>query len=157
MHALSIRWPFLLAALWWGGVTLLSCVAVPLAFVHFDNPAVAGPFAARLFQVVSWLSVVSSMVLLIWGRLQRLRSAAVTARWVLLPWLLAAALAALLQENAVAHTILTARNTGASLPLWHSVGSALVLLQWVAALRVLWWLGPHTEAAHPSETQPPKI
>jgi hypothetical protein len=88
------------------------------------------------------------MTLILWGRFQRLRTAEVTARWVLLPWLLAAALAALVQENAVAQTILTARTTGANLQLWHSFGSALVLLQWLAALRVLWWLGQRTDAPH---------
>lgn len=146
MQSFLMRWPLLVAALWWGGISLLSFVAVPLAFAHFDNPAHAGPYAAKLFSVVSWLSVVSAMVLLLWGRLQRLRTAEVTARWVLLPWLLVAALAALLQENAVAQTILTARSTGANLQLWHSFGTALVLVQWLAALRVLWWLGQRTDA-----------
>jgi F0F1-type ATP synthase assembly protein I len=149
MQAFLMRWPLLVAALWWGGITLLSFVAVPLAFAHFDNPTLAGPYAAKLFQVVSWLSVVSAMALLLWGRLQRLRSADVTGRWVLLPWLLAAALAALLQENAVAQTILTARNSGANLKLWHSLGSALVVVQWFAALRAVWWLGLRTEATNP--------
>jgi F0F1-type ATP synthase assembly protein I len=149
MQTLLTRWPLLVAALWWGGITLLSFVAVPLAFAHFDNPTLAGPYAAKLFAVVSWLSLVAAMALLLWGRLQRLRSAEVTARWVLLPWLLAAALAALLQENAVAQTILTARNTGANLKLWHSLGSALIVVQWLAALRVLWWLGQRTETPRP--------
>ena len=148
MQAFLMRWPLLVAALWWGGITLLSFVAVPLAFAHFDNPTLAGPYAAKLFQGVSWLSVVSAMSLLLWGRFQRLRTAEVTARWVLLPWLLAAALAALVQENAVAQTILTARNTGANLKLWHSLGSVLILVQWLAALRVLWWLGQRTDVPH---------
>ena len=47
------RWPALLATLWWGGMTALAMVAVPLAFAHFGNPAVAGPYAARLFQVMA--------------------------------------------------------------------------------------------------------
>lgn len=146
MRSFIVRWPLLVAALWWGGVSLLSFVAVPLAFAHFDNPALAGPYAAKLFSVVSWMSVVAAMALLLWGRFQRLRTAEITARWVLLPWLLVAALAALLQENAVSQTILTARNTGANLQLWHSLGTALIFLQWLAALRALWWLGQRTDA-----------
>jgi hypothetical protein len=145
---LSARGPWLLAALWWGGLTALALVAVPLAFVHFDNPALAGPYAARLFQVVAWSSLVISLGLLIWGRLQSLREGSgVSLRWPLLPWLLGAALAALLQEQAVAERILTARSSGGNLRLWHGLGSGLVLLQWMCALRVLWWLGRNAPAA----------
>ncbi len=134
------RWPLALAALWWGGMSGLSFVAVPMAFAFFGNPAVAGPFAAKLFQVQAWLSLVVALLLLVWGRLQRAQGGDVTARWVLLPWLLMAALAALVQEHGVAERILTARNTGGNLRLWHGVGTGLILLQWLSALRVLGWL-----------------
>jgi hypothetical protein len=138
------RWPLLLAALWWGSLSGLSFIAVPIAFAFFGNPAVAGPFAAKLFQVQAWLTVTSALLLLVWGRFQRIRGAEVLARWPLLPWLLLAALAALLQENAVAERILTARSTGGNLRLWHSVGTALIFTQWLCALRSLWWLGRRT-------------
>lgn len=139
------RLPLLAAALWWGGATALSMVAVPMAFAVMDNPAVAGPYAARLFQVQAWASLTISIGLVVWGRLQRLNSDEITARWVLLPWLLMAAIAALLQEHGVAERILTARNTGASLRVWHTAGSALVLVQWICALRVLWWFAQRTD------------
>ena len=139
------RWPLLLAALWWGGLTALSFVAVPMAFGVIGNPAVAGPYAAKLFQVQAWATLVIAMTIVMWGRLQRLQSAEVTARWVLLPWLLLAALAALVQEHGVAERILTARSTGGDLRFWHSLGSVLVLLQWLCALRVLWWFGKRAE------------
>lgn len=141
VQAFGHRWPLLVAALWWGGLSGLSFVAVPMAFAFFGNPAVAGPFAAKLFQVQSWLTVVAALTLLVWGRLQRLKSGEVTARWTLLPWLLLAALAALVQEQGVAERILTARATGGNLRLWHGVGTGLILLQWLCALRALWWLG----------------
>ncbi|WP_101047423.1 DUF4149 domain-containing protein [Macromonas nakdongensis] len=134
------RWPLLLAALWWGGLSGLSFVAVPMAFAFFGNPAVAGPFAAKLFQVQAWMSLVAALTLLVWGRLQRLQGGEVTARWVMLPWLLLAALAALVQEHGVAERILTARSTGGNLRLWHAVGTGLIVLQWLSALRVLCWL-----------------
>jgi hypothetical protein len=146
MQALFDRWPLLLAALWWGGLSALSFVAVPMAFGVIGNPALAGPYAAKLFQVQAWACLVVALVLVMWGRLQRLKSAEVTARWVLLPWLLLAALAALVQEHGVAERILTARTTGGNLQLWHAVGSVLVLLQWLCALRVLWWFGRRTDA-----------
>ena len=146
MQAWCDRWPLLLAAVWWGGLSGLSFVAVPMAFAFFGNPAVAGPFAAKLFQVQAWFSVVAALALLLWGRLQRNQSVEVTARWVLLPWLLVAALAALLQEHGVAERILTARSTGGNLRLWHAVGTGLLLMQWLSALRVLWWFGQRTAA-----------
>ena len=142
------RLPLLVAALWWGGATALSMVAVPMAFAVMDNPAIAGPYAAKLFQVQAWASLTLSIGLVVWGRLQRLRSEEVTARWVLLPWLLMAAMSALLQEHGVAERILTARTTGADLRVWHTVGSALVLVQWICALRVLWWFAQRTDRPH---------
>lgn len=137
------RWPFWLSALWWGGLSGLSLVAVPVAFAFFGNPAQAGPYAAKLFQVQAWFSVCAALALVLWGRLQRVHGAQdVPARWVLLPWLLAAALAALLQEQGVAERILTARQSGANLRLWHGLGTALMLVQWLAAFRALAWFGP---------------
>lgn len=140
MRACLQRAPLLVAALWWGGLSGLSFVAVPMAFAFFGNPAVAGPFAAKLFQAQAWISLVAALALLVWGRLERMRGGEVTARWVLLPWLLLAALAALVQEHGVAERILTARSTGGNLRLWHGVGTGLILLQWLSALRVLYWL-----------------
>ncbi|MCX7694070.1 DUF4149 domain-containing protein [Tepidimonas taiwanensis] len=134
------RWPLLVAALWWGVTTGLSFIAVPLLFDHFSNPAVAGGMAARLFQVQSYLSVAAALALLLWGRAQRGRGAAGDASWALLPWLLLGALSGLVQEFGVAEKILTARQTGANLALWHGLGSVLVALQWLCALRGLWWL-----------------
>ncbi len=150
MQSFLDRWPLLIAALWWGGLSALSFVAVPMAFAVIGNPALAGPYAAQLCQVQAWASLVIALVILMWGRLQRLKSAEVTARWVLLPWLLLAALAALVQEHGVAERILTARSTGADLRLWHTLGSVLVLLQWLCALRVLWWFAQRTQT--PSAT-----
>ena len=146
MQVVWQRLPLVLAALWWGALSGLSFVAVPMAFAYFGNPAVAGPFAAKLFQFQAWMSVVVPLLLVLWGRLQRMSSAEVTARWVLLPWLLLAALAALLQEHAVAERILTARGNGGNLRLWHGVGTGLMLVQWLCALRVLWWFGRRADA-----------
>ena len=134
------QWPLLLAALWWGGLSALSFVAVPLAFAHFGNPALAGPYAARLFQIQSWASLFAALGLLLWARVQTARSSVPSGTGLLaslLPWLLLAALAALVQEFGVAQRIVTARSSGGDLRLWHGAGTVLVLLQWVCALRVL--------------------
>ena len=132
MRSLGDRAALLLAALWWGGMTALSFIAVPLAFAHFGSPTLAGPYAARLFQVQCWLSLLSSLLLMFWLRAQQDR--ALLQR--LLPWLLLAALAALLQEYGVAQRILGARAAGESVALWHRIGTMLVLLQWGCALRL---------------------
>lgn len=140
------RWPLLLAALWWGGMSALSFVAVPFLFAHFGDPAVAGPLAARLFQLQAWFSVAVCLLLLVAGRQPRWGVPALLAQ-ALLPWLLLAALAALLQEFGVAQKILTARAMGGPVRLWHHVGSGLVMLQWLCALRVLWCLADKPDAA----------
>ena len=49
-------------------------------------------------------------------------------------------LLALLQEFGVAQNIVTARASGGNLRLWHGVGTAMVLGQWLCAGAVLWRL-----------------
>ncbi len=132
MRSLADRLPLLLAALWWGGLTALSFVAVPLAFAHFGSPALAGPYAARLFQLQSWVGLLISLLLMLWLRARQQRD----LLQALLPWLLLAALAALVQEFGVAQRILTARAAGDSVVLWHRIGTMLVLLQWACALKL---------------------
>jgi hypothetical protein len=140
------RWPLLVASLWWGGMTALSFVAVPVLFAQLGSPALAGPVAARLFQLQGWASVVLALVLLLWCRFR----AASALLQTLLPWLLLAALAGLVQEFGVAQRILHARATGDSVALWHRIGTGLVLVQWLCALRVWWCL---SGAVH--DTPPP--
>ena len=132
MRSLADRLPLLLAALWWGGLTALSFVAVPLAFAHFGSPALAGLYAARLFQLQSWTGLLISLLLMLWLRARQQRD----LLQALLPWLLLAALAALLQEFGVAQRILTARAAGDSVVLWHRIGPVLVLAQWACALKL---------------------
>ncbi len=131
-----------LAALWWGGITALSFLAVPLLFATLGSPAVAGPMAARLFSAQCWASLVLGLGLLLLLRRQRsrrlfqaastepaqqaqriqdLQQVLVTMVIVLLAMLLA-----LLQEFVVAQRIVTARASGGDLRLWHSLGSLLV-------------------------------
>jgi len=131
MRSLADRAPLLLAAFWWGGLTALSFVAVPLAFAHFGNPALAGPYAARLFQLQSWASLLISLLLML-----GLRRQDKVVLQGLLPWLLLAALVALLQEFGVAERIVNARSSGGDLRFWHAAGTILVLLQWICALRL---------------------
>ena len=145
MNPLRQRLSVLVAALWWGGTATLAFVAVPTLFAHFGNPAVAGPAAAKLFTAVAWLVVVCGLALLLLGRQDRQGP---VGRG--LPFILLAMLCMLVQEYGVSYKILTARSTGASLALWHSVGSGLILAQWLCATWVLWLLaGTPAKPAQP--------
>ena len=143
MNALRHPLLTLLAALWWGGTAALAFIAVPILFAHFGNPAVAGPAAAKLFTAIAWLVVVCGLTLLLIGRSDRTGPIGRS-----LPFILLAMLCMLVQEYGVSYKILTARSTGASLALWHGVGSALIVVQWLCATRVLWLLA--AQPAKPS-------
>jgi hypothetical protein len=140
------RFPLFLAALWWGGIAALSFLAVPLLFARL-GAAVAGPVAAQLFALQAWASVFIGLALVLWLR-QRFANGDASALTTL-GLVLAAMLLALVQEFGVAHKIVTARATGGDLRLWHGMGSAMVLGQWLCAGAVLWRLAgrmPHTSA-----------
>ena len=42
------------AALWWGSLTAVGFVVVPLLFKFLPTPAMAGHMAARLFTAQTW-------------------------------------------------------------------------------------------------------
>jgi len=155
MQRLSV----LIAALWWGGISGLSFVAVPTLFASLGSPALAGPVAARLFSLQSWAGLGLGLLLLLILRRQRaagdfpesgetIDPAHVQAMQRVLGtmgFVLAAMLLALLQEFGVAQKIVTARATGGNLQLWHGVGTLMVLGQWLSAGAVLWRLTRSTE------------
>lgn len=53
----------LLLTLWVGSLWAIGFVAVPLAFVHFDDNVIAGAFAGRLFTVVNYIGLACGTVL----------------------------------------------------------------------------------------------
>jgi len=127
------RFPALVAALWWGSLTTIGFLVVPLLFMHLPTPAMAGAMAARLFTAQAWVSVACGVLLLV---ASRQRGSTAMADWAapLLGFILAGLLLALLSEFAVAPRIVAREN----LRLWHSVGSGMYLLQWLCAAVVLW-------------------
>lgn len=151
--ALLQRLPILVAALWWGGISALSFLAVPVLFAQLGNPAVAGPVAAKLFSLQSHAGLLLGLVLLVTLRRGNERGGPpdgptlTTLGFVLLGMLLA-----LLQEFGVAQNIVTARASGGNLRLWHGVGTAMVLGQWLCAGVVLWRLVPGSSAATDTKT-----
>jgi hypothetical protein len=142
------RLAVLIAALWWGGISALSFLAVPLLFATLGSPAVAGPVAAKVFSLQCWSGLVLGMALLLIMRRWRgegfsIAPPALTTMGVVL----FAMLLALVQEFGVAQNIVTARASGGNLRLWHGVGTVMVLGQWLSAGAVLWRLSA-------SRTQP---
>ncbi|MFN4003425.1 MAG: DUF4149 domain-containing protein [Hylemonella sp.] len=123
------------AALWWGSLTSIGFMAVPLLFVHLPSPAMAGAMAARLFTAQTWMSVACALVLLLAARP---RADAPSQGALVLPRaaILGGLLLALLLEFGVAPRIVAREN----LALWHRVGSALYGLQWLCAGWALWRL-----------------
>lgn len=123
-----------LAALWWGSLTTLGALVVPLLFAHLPSPALAGGMAAKLFTAQTWLSTGCGLVLLLLlsrpdqGQAETARAPAVMV------FLLLGMLLALLSEFAIAPRIVSREN----LRLWHSVGSAMFALQWLCAGVTFW-------------------
>lgn len=136
------RLPVLAAALWWGSLTAIGFMAVPVLFANAATPAVAGNLAAKLFTAQAWLGLGSGAVILVSARGQdgtpRMDWAQGAVAYALLGML-----AALLQEFAVAPRIVARQD----LALWHSAGTALYAVQWLCALVVLWKCSGRTATA----------
>lgn len=120
------------AALWWGSLSAVGFLVVPMLFAHLGTPAIAGTMAAKLFTAQSWVSVACALLLLM-ASSERGMPAAPQVRGAIL-FILGGLLLALLAEYAVAPRIVAREN----LRLWHGVGSGMYLVQWLCAGIVLW-------------------
>jgi hypothetical protein len=142
------RVPVLAAALWWGSLTTLGFLVVPLLFRHLPTAPLAGQTAAKLFTAQTWLSLGCGLVVLLGARG---RGEAVRMDWGrgAFAWLFAGLLLALIVEFGIAPRIVAREN----LRLWHALGSAMYALQWLCALVVLWKLaaGRSREGGHPRQ------
>jgi Domain of unknown function (DUF4149) len=130
------RLALLLAAFWWGSLTTIGFLVVPMLFAKLGNPAVAGNFAGQLFEAQSWVAIGCGLILLIHFRSmadERMDAATMTSIGIVL----GALLLALLQQYAVAPRILAREN----LKLWHTVGSGMYVVQWLCTLVLLWRMG----------------
>ena len=127
------RLQIFLAALWWGSLCAVGFMVVPMLFMYLETPAIAGQMAAKLFTAQSWLSLVCGLVLFLAAkRLTRDESHTPS------PWVIGGMLCALLIEVAVKPHILARDN----MALWHNLGTALYVMQWVCAGKTLWSLCP---------------
>lgn len=127
------RLSVVIAALWWGSLTTLGFMVVPLLFANLPSPALAGSMAAKLFSAQTWVSCVCGLFLLMISSKKR-PEVPVPVEYFAIIYIAGGMLLALLAEFAIAPRIMTRDN----LKLWHSVGSAMYLLQWVCAGVTLW-------------------
>lgn len=140
------RLSIVLAALWWGSLTGLGFVVVPMLFIHLPSPAAAGAMAAKLFTAQTWLSVACTMLLLLVLNKKEAPALSPSARTAM-KFIVAGLLLAVLVEFGVAPRIVHARTDGGNLRLWHGLGSAMYLAQWLAAGWTLWCLSQDAKAA----------
>ena len=131
--------PMWVAAAWFGSLTTLGFFVVPMLFVHLETPAIAGQMAAKLFSAQTWLALACGILLLLVAKRENLDQAHTPSAWVIAGMLLA-----LLIELAVKPHIMARDN----MALWHNLGTALYVLQWLCAGKTLWALSPaQTELA----------
>ena len=130
------RLPVFLAALWWGSLSVIGFVAVPMLFVHLPTPAVAGFMAAKLFAAQTWISIACCALLLVFSKRKHAEKIEEWAQ-AAIGFVIAGMLLALLVQYGVSPKIVAREN----LKLWHSVGTGMYALQWLCAVIVLWRVG----------------
>jgi hypothetical protein len=126
------RLPIWAAALWWGSLSTIGLLVVPVLFATMAPAAEAGRMAARLFAAQSWVSLACGLVLLMCARRPG-ASARLDGAGGAIAFVLSGLLLALLAEYAVAPRIVARQD----LRFWHTVGSAMYVLQWICAVVVL--------------------
>ena len=62
---LKDRLPIFAAALWWGSLSTVGFLAVPMLFASLPLAAMAGFMAAKLFAAQTWVSLACGLVLLV--------------------------------------------------------------------------------------------
>ncbi len=127
------RFQVFLAALWWGSLTAVGFMVVPMLFVYLETPALAGQMAAKLFSAQTWLSVACGILLLLSAKRENIDATETPSIWVI-----AGLLLALMIEVGVKPHIVAKDN----MALWHNLGSAFFVVQWFCAGRALWQLWP---------------
>ena len=133
------RFGVMVAALWWGSLTALGFVIVPMLFTHLPSPAAAGQMAAKLFTAQAWLSIACSMFLLLVFNQKEAVAPDLRAR-AAIKFIVCGLLLATLVEFGLSPRIVSARADGANLKLLHGLGSAMYFGQWLCAGFALWVL-----------------
>ena len=142
------RLPVLAAALWWGSLTGIGLVAVPLLFSHLPA-ATAGQVAARLFTGQTWISLGCGLLVLIAARTG---DDPPTMDWGrgAIAFVIGGLLLAILTEYAVAPRIRLRQD----LAFWHTLGSVFYAAQWICALAVFLKLSAPTSSPTSASASP---
>ncbi len=127
------------AALWWGSLTTIGFLVVPMLFANLGTPAMAGAMAAKLFTAQTWVSIGCTFLLLLALNKKDSETGALAVQPVT-KFIVAGLLFALLVEFGVSPRIVSARSDGGNLKLWHGLGTAMYVLQWLSAGATLWLL-----------------
>jgi hypothetical protein len=131
------RLKLFLAAFWWGSLSAVGFMVVPLLFSNMATPAEAGRMAAVLFSAQTWVCIVCGLGLIVAARRQLQDDTLFSRESVKAQpsgWVITGMLLALLLEFVVAPRILERDD----LAFWHSVGSALYFAQWLCATGFMW-------------------
>jgi hypothetical protein len=120
--------PLWVGAVWWGSLTTLGFLVVPMLFLHLPSPAVAGAMAAKLFSAQTAVSVVCGLLLLMFFRSNQALAPVDVAQSAML-FVVGGILLALLVEFGVSPHIIARDN----IVLWHRVGTAMYVVQWLCA------------------------
>lgn len=128
MHRVLASLAVWVAALWWGSLTTVGFGVVPMLFANLPSPAIAGNMAAKLFAAQTWVALGCGLTLLLALRSNQPLAPVIKARSALV-FVVGGMLLALLSQYGVAPHIVARDN----LALWHSVGTALYVAQWLCA------------------------
>ena len=133
------RFGLMFAALWWGSLTALGFLVVPMLFTYLPSPAVAGQIAAKLFTAQTWLSVACTMFLLLIYN-QKGSDNKDSRAQAAITLIVTGLLLAVLVEFGLSPRIVSARAEGGNLKLLHGLGSAMYFGQWLCASFAVWRL-----------------
>lgn len=131
--------PVWVAAVWWGSLSTLGFLVVPMLFAYLPSPAMAGGLAAKLFSAQTAISTVCGVVLLMLFKSNKVLAPADIAQSATL-FVVGGVLMALLVEFGVSPRILAREN----LAMWHGVGMGMHVAQWVCAAVVFGKLAKRT-------------
>ena len=139
------RFGLMIAALWWGSLTALGFIIVPMLFTYLPSPAAAGQMAAKLFTAQTWLSIACAMFLLLISNQKGTVAPEITAQ-AAIKFIVTGLLLAVLVEFGLSPRIVSARVDGGNLKFLHGLGSAMYFGQWICSGFALWRLSRATDA-----------
>jgi len=158
-HSFMRSLGFFVSSLWWGSLTVIGFVVVPLLFVWVSPKALAGVVAGQMFVGVSWLNALAPLVLWLLARsmsplrvvspkdlagevseeseaseVSEVSTHPARQLWRLTLWGLCSSvvLATWMLALVIPHI-----TQGIDRPLWHGLGSLTYALMWIVASAVM--------------------